>query len=71
MSDTGEPAKVVRLRPARPCPECRQPSSRDTWPFCSRRCKEVDMNRWLSGAYVIPVREDEEDEQDSATPAND
>jgi endogenous inhibitor of DNA gyrase (YacG/DUF329 family) len=29
------------------------------------------MNRWLSGAYVIPVREDEEDQTESGTPAND
>lgn len=71
MADAGEPQKVVRLRPLRPCPECSQQSSRDNWPFCSRRCKDVDMNRWLSGAYVIPAREDEDDEQDSAKPAND
>ncbi|MGB8816656.1 MAG: DNA gyrase inhibitor YacG [Rhizobiaceae bacterium] len=65
MSDDQSSPKVVPLRPARPCPECRQPSSRDNWPFCSRRCKEVDMNRWLSGAYAIPVRDDELEDSDT------
>ena len=32
-------------------------------PFCSRRCADVDLNRWLSGAYVIPVTEDEEEDE--------
>jgi endogenous inhibitor of DNA gyrase (YacG/DUF329 family) len=62
MSDS---AKVMQLRPKRPCPECSRPSSRETYPFCSMRCKDVDLNRWLSGSYRIPVRDDEEDEQDS------
>jgi endogenous inhibitor of DNA gyrase (YacG/DUF329 family) len=31
-------------------------------PFCSRRCTDVDLNRWLSGVYAIPVKDDDEDE---------
>ena len=54
--------KVAPLRPKRPCPECGKPSTREAYPFCSTRCKEVDLNRWLSGSYAIPVRNDEEDE---------
>jgi endogenous inhibitor of DNA gyrase (YacG/DUF329 family) len=46
--------KVAPLRARRPCPECGRPSARETYPFCSPRCKSVDLNRWLSGAYVIP-----------------
>ena len=57
--DTG---KVTPLRSKRACPECGKPSARDTYPFCSVRCKEVDLNRWLSGSYVIPSRDDEEDD---------
>ena len=66
----GDKAKVTPLRPKRPCPECGRPSARDTYPFCSTRCKNVDLNRWLSGAYVIPARDDE-DETDSARPDKD
>ncbi|MFD2238758.1 DNA gyrase inhibitor YacG [Aureimonas populi] len=52
-------AKVTPLRPKRNCPECGRPSERAHYPFCSPRCKAVDLNRWLSGAYVIPGTEDE------------
>lgn len=71
MADDSRESNIVSLRPSRPCPECGQPSSRDNWPFCSRRCKDIDMNRWLSGAYAIPVREDETDEQSGMPPASD
>ncbi|MBX3532674.1 MAG: DNA gyrase inhibitor YacG [Rhizobiaceae bacterium] len=52
-------AKVTPLRPKRPCPECGKPSARETYPFCSARCKDIDLNRWLSGAYVLPSRDGE------------
>ncbi|WP_152046929.1 DNA gyrase inhibitor YacG [Aureimonas psammosilenae] len=50
-------AKVTPLRPKRGCPECGRPSDRATYPFCSPRCKSVDLNRWLTGSYVIPGRD--------------
>jgi endogenous inhibitor of DNA gyrase (YacG/DUF329 family) len=56
--------KVTPLRPKRACPECGKASAREHYPFCSNRCKDVDLNRWLSGRYVIPGRE-EEDEANS------
>ena len=31
-------------------------------PFCSRRCADVDLSRWLKGAYAIPVADDDADE---------
>lgn len=53
---------VAPIRARRPCPECGKQSSRENYPFCSPRCKDIDLNRWLSGAYAIPVRDDEEEE---------
>lgn len=53
-------AKVEPLRKPRPCPECKQPSAREHYPFCSDRCRNVDLSRWLGGSYAIPVTEDEE-----------
>jgi uncharacterized protein len=41
----------------RPCPICGKPASDATRPFCSPRCRDVDLNRWLSGRYVVPGRE--------------
>lgn len=57
--DNGRTAKVEPLRKARPCPECRRPSQREHYPFCSERCRNLDLSRWLKGAYSIPVVEDE------------
>jgi endogenous inhibitor of DNA gyrase (YacG/DUF329 family) len=51
--------KVTPLRVRHPCPECGRPSTRENYPFCSPRCKDVDLNRWLSGRYVIPATEEE------------
>ena len=42
------------LRPGRDCPICGKPASGGTYPFCSKRCADVDLNRWLKGAYAIP-----------------
>jgi len=48
---------------ARACPICGKPSDPGRPPFCSPRCADVDLNRWLKGAYAIPAVEiDEEDE---------
>lgn len=52
-------AKVEPLRKARPCPECGKPSHREHYPFCSDRCRTLDLSRWLNGAYAIPVADDE------------
>ena len=44
------------------CPICRAPIDLDFKPFCSRRCADIDLSRWLRGAYAIPVANDDEDE---------
>jgi len=41
----------------KPCPVCGKPADPATHPFCSKRCRDVDLNRWLSGGYVIPGRD--------------
>ncbi len=50
-----------RHRPA--CPICGKPAEQRFRPFCSRRCADVDLNRWLSGVYAVPVTEDEEEDE--------
>lgn len=57
-------AKVEPLRKARPCPECLRPSTRENYPFCSDRCRNLDLSRWLKGSYAIPVAEDEAKAED-------
>ena len=48
--------------PLKACPICGKPQSEATRPFCSSRCRDVDLHRWLSGSYVIPATEGDEDD---------
>ncbi len=41
------------------CPTCGKPAAATHRPFCSPRCADVDLHRWLTGSYVIPATEDE------------
>ena len=61
--------EIVSGAGARRCPICGKPAHADTRPFCSRRCADVDLSRWLTGSYRIPVGvPDEEDSADLAEP---
>jgi endogenous inhibitor of DNA gyrase (YacG/DUF329 family) len=63
------------------CPICKRPVVREVsrsggvggtqshFPFCSERCKLIDLGRWLGGRYQIPVEEqDETDRADEPSP---
>lgn len=39
------------------CPICGKPADDKVKPFCSMRCRQVDLNRWLSESYRIPGAE--------------
>lgn len=39
------------------CPICGKDSAKDFRPFCSDRCANVDLGRWLNGSYAIPTAE--------------
>ena len=41
------------------CPICGKPVTVASRPFCSPRCRDVDLHRWLSGSYAIPVVEED------------
>ena len=43
-----------------PCPICKKPGVAEYEPFCSKRCADVDLHRWLSGGYAIPAREEDD-----------
>ena len=57
------------LVPEKPCPICGKPAVQKYLPFCSKRCADVDLNRWLSGAYVVPGKEGEDEDDPGAPPA--
>jgi endogenous inhibitor of DNA gyrase (YacG/DUF329 family) len=41
------------------CPICGKPATEGLRPFCSRRCSDVDLGRWLTGVYRTPSIEDD------------
>jgi len=43
--------------PRKPCPICGKVAVQRYRPFCSKRCADIDLNRWLSGVYAIPAEE--------------
>ena len=57
------PAAAKPTPTAGRCPICGKPASEKTRPFCSARCRDVDLHRWLSGRYVVPGSENDEEEQ--------
>ena len=52
------------------CPICGKATDQAFKPFCSKRCADIDLNRWLSGVYAVPVKEDE-DKDGERVPDND
>jgi hypothetical protein len=63
MTDTERSATAA---PA--CPICGKPRDEAYKPFCSKRCADIDLNRWLSGVYAVPVKDDED--EDGERPAD-
>ena len=42
------------------CPICKKDPDPKYRPFCSRRCADVDLGRWLNGSYAVPSQEPED-----------
>lgn len=57
---------------ARACPTCGGPAAERFRPFCSKRCADLDLARWLKGLYVVPgapaTDDDAEDPAEAAPP---
>lgn len=49
------------------CPICGRPTEPDFRPFCSKRCADVDLQRWLAGRYAVPAVEDEDGPSDASS----
>lgn len=59
MTDAKEKDKAA------PCPICGKPVNPKYKPFCSKRCADVDLHRWLKNSYSIagaPAEEDPDSE---------
>ena len=49
------PLRAVRM--AAKCPICGKPGVKDYQPFCSKRCADIDLGRWLKEGYRVPTDE--------------
>lgn len=60
---------LPRIDPeAKPCPICGKASTVAATPFCSKRCADVDLHRWLGGVYAVPAEERRQAGSDQAVP---
>jgi hypothetical protein len=57
-----------KMSPGQSCPICSRPAEAAFKPFCSKRCADIDLNRWLSGVYAVPAKDDED--EDGQRPAD-
>jgi endogenous inhibitor of DNA gyrase (YacG/DUF329 family) len=51
-----------------PCPICGKTGPHAMRPFCSKRCADVDLSRWLGGVYAVPAAESMEGDEDEFRP---
>jgi hypothetical protein len=62
MADNENTPPAARASQAKPCAICGKPAVARYKPFCSARCADIDLGRWLKGSYVIPGEPVEETE---------
>jgi endogenous inhibitor of DNA gyrase (YacG/DUF329 family) len=62
MVNSGNPDSVTPMPAgARQCPTCGKRSVPRYQPFCSGRCADIDLGRWLKGAYLVETDEQAEE----------
>ena len=50
-------------RAAAPCAICGKPQKPENKPFCSPRCADIDLGRWLDEAYAVPEKKPEDEDE--------
>ncbi|WP_226621818.1 DNA gyrase inhibitor YacG [Alloyangia pacifica] len=45
------------------CPICAKPTDEKYRPFCSKRCADVDLAKWMSGSYAVPSEDPQDVEE--------
>ena len=52
------------------CPICQKPTDKAYRPFCSKRCADIDLAKWLNEDYTVPAREEDPFSEVIAVPTN-
>lgn len=69
-NNRSEKAGRKKKRPQGPrCPICKEPAQETYRPFCSGRCADVDLGRWMSGDYALPAEEEDDPDAEDAAEA--
>ena len=70
MRSPDRPVPLRAVRIAAECPVCRKPADEKYKPFCSKRCADIDLHRWIAGVYSVPTNEtpDEAEEKKNEPP---
>ena len=53
------------------CPICERqfdPAASPAMPFCSERCRQIDLGRWLREVYSVPIQRDPDDQREGEAP---
>ena len=53
--DRSAPLRAVRIQAK--CPVCGKPADAKYQPFCTKRCADIDLGRWLKEGYRVPTDE--------------
>lgn len=59
MTKQADLDNVKEFRKSTPCPICKKNSQWESRPFCSERCRQIDLGKWLNGSYAIAAVEGE------------
>jgi len=57
-TDRQKTAKKAAAKAGAKCPICNKPVEPRYRPFCSRRCQQIDLGRWLGETYRIAADQD-------------
>lgn len=55
---------MSRASDDRRCPICSRAQAAEYRPFCSKRCADIDLGRWLTESYALPIRPDAGEDDD-------
>ena len=64
MNSEPSSGQIEPLRKPVKCPSCSNTSKRELYPFCSKRCSDVDLHHWFTNSYTISSREVTEDQDE-------
>ena len=70
MFRNGKGGAVSEVIKTKKCPICHKIFTAEKYaPFCSKRCADIDLNRWFNGDYAVPMEEMDEPETQELTEA--